>query len=101
MIDAISASRCRASPQTSLPSQWNSSPIVQQTVGQAFAAGAPPEDEDAAAEETGTRRRHDDGMAAKPGAVEEDRLGRQVFEPGVAPRPKEIWLISVVAPVER
>ena len=53
-------------------------------MGKALAARAPAEDEDAAAEEPGIRRQCNRRLAAQPRAVEEDRLGRQVFEPSAA-----------------
>ena len=53
-------------------------------MGEALAASAPPENQDAATEEPGARSQRDRGVAAQPRAVEEDRLGRQVFEPSAA-----------------
>src|SRR6266851_1452169 len=56
--------------------------LVQQAMGQALAAGAAAENQDAAAEKPTARPQLDNGLAAQLGAVEQNRLGRQVFEPG-------------------
>ena len=69
-------------------------------MGEALAARAPAEDDDPAAEKPGARRQRNRGVAAQPRAVEEDRLGRQVFEPGALSTDRSC-AIPVVAPVER
>src|SRR5205823_14543240 len=56
--------------------------LIDETMGQPLAAGLPPENENAAAEKARARSELDTGLAPQPRAIEQDRLGRQIFEPG-------------------
>src|SRR2546423_8064247 len=56
--------------------------LIDETMGQPLAAGLPSENEDAATENARARSELDTGLAPQPRAIEQDRLGRQIFEPG-------------------
>jgi hypothetical protein len=59
--------------------------IVHEAPRHALTRGDASEDEDFSGQQDGVRREVDDRAAAQPGAIEEDRLQRQIFEAG--PRP--------------
>ncbi len=81
--DIVLKMQCIAPDEGALAVQFPD--LAQDAAGEALSPRAAAEDDDIAAQERRARGEIDDRFAPQAGAVEQDRLRRQEFQPGAGP----------------